>query len=148
MIRYALIALAVAPLAAAQPTATIQKPKAQTVTGGIWRLTDAAPRWASTSVRIRGCTKNDNLAALGSLVAQVHGYGDAAPDIRAHAANITRASSRGSRNRRPRRSCLTPVGRACDKTRIVFAMRTCACCCRLGARASDGGARCGHTASG
>jgi hypothetical protein len=40
MIRYALIAVAVAPLAAAQPTATIQKPKAQTVTGGICRITD------------------------------------------------------------------------------------------------------------
>jgi hypothetical protein len=40
MIRYLLTALAVAPLAAAAPTATIQKPKAQTVTGGICRLTD------------------------------------------------------------------------------------------------------------
>jgi hypothetical protein len=39
MIRYLLIAVAVAPLAAAAPTATIQKPKAQTVTGGICRLT-------------------------------------------------------------------------------------------------------------
>ena len=37
MIRYALIALAT--LAAAQPTATIQKPKQQTVTGGLCRLT-------------------------------------------------------------------------------------------------------------
>jgi hypothetical protein len=40
MVRYLLIAAAVAPLAAATPTATIQKPKAQTVTGGICRLTD------------------------------------------------------------------------------------------------------------
>ena len=40
MIRYALIAVAVAPLAAAQPTATIQKPKAQTVSGGACRITD------------------------------------------------------------------------------------------------------------
>jgi hypothetical protein len=40
MIRYALIALAVAPLEAAHPTATIQKPKAQMVTGGICRITD------------------------------------------------------------------------------------------------------------
>ena len=37
MIRYALIALAT--LAAAQPTATIQKPKHQNVTGGLCRLT-------------------------------------------------------------------------------------------------------------
>jgi hypothetical protein len=37
MLRYALIA--VATLAAAQPTATIQKPKQQTVTGGLCRLT-------------------------------------------------------------------------------------------------------------
>ena len=37
MIRYALIALAT--LAAAQPTATIQKPKQLTVTGGLCRLT-------------------------------------------------------------------------------------------------------------
>jgi len=55
-------------------------------------------------------TKNDNLAALGSLVAQVHGYGDAAPDIRVHAANITPASSRGSGNRSPRRSMLDTGG--------------------------------------
>ena len=40
MIRYVLVAITVAPLAAASPTATIQKPKAQTVTGGICRLTD------------------------------------------------------------------------------------------------------------
>ena len=40
MIRYALVAAAAASLAAAQPTATIQKPKPQTVTGGICRLTD------------------------------------------------------------------------------------------------------------
>ena len=42
MVHYLLIAVAVAaaPLAAATPTATIQKPKAQTVTGGICRLTD------------------------------------------------------------------------------------------------------------
>ena len=42
MIRAVLIAVAVAvvPLAATPPTATIQKPKAQTVTGGICRLTD------------------------------------------------------------------------------------------------------------
>ncbi len=40
MIRYALIAVAVASLVAAPPTATIQKPKAQTVTGGICRITD------------------------------------------------------------------------------------------------------------
>jgi hypothetical protein len=40
MIRYALIAVAVAPLAATPPTATIQKPKAQTVSGGTCRLTD------------------------------------------------------------------------------------------------------------
>ena len=40
MIRYALIAVAVAPLLATPPTATIQKPKAQTVSGGICRLTD------------------------------------------------------------------------------------------------------------
>jgi len=40
MVRCLLIAAAVAPLAAAAPTATIQKPKAQSVTGGICRLTD------------------------------------------------------------------------------------------------------------
>jgi len=40
MVRCLLIAAAVALLAAATPTATIQKPKAQTVTGGICRLTD------------------------------------------------------------------------------------------------------------
>src|SRR5258708_23939054 len=40
MIRYALMAVAVALLVAAPPTATIQKPKAQTVTGGICRITD------------------------------------------------------------------------------------------------------------
>jgi hypothetical protein len=40
MIRCALIAVAVAPLLATPPTATIQKPKAQTVSGGICRLTD------------------------------------------------------------------------------------------------------------
>ena len=40
MIRCALIAVAVAPLLAAPPTATIQKPKAQTVSGGLCRLTD------------------------------------------------------------------------------------------------------------
>jgi hypothetical protein len=40
MVRYALIAVTVAPLVAAQPTATIQKPKAQTVSGGICRLTE------------------------------------------------------------------------------------------------------------
>ena len=40
MVRYLVIAAAVAPLAAATPTATIQKPKPQTVTGGICRLTD------------------------------------------------------------------------------------------------------------
>jgi len=41
MIRAVLIAVAVAvvPLAATPPTATIQKPKAQTVSGGICRLT-------------------------------------------------------------------------------------------------------------
>jgi len=39
MTRYLLVAAAVAPLAAANPTATIQKPKAQTVNGGICRLT-------------------------------------------------------------------------------------------------------------
>jgi hypothetical protein len=39
MIRCLLIAVAVAPLTAATPTATIQKPKAQTVTGGMCRLT-------------------------------------------------------------------------------------------------------------
>jgi hypothetical protein len=40
MIRYALAAAAVASLAAAPPTAAIQKPKAQTVTGGICRITE------------------------------------------------------------------------------------------------------------
>jgi hypothetical protein len=42
MLRYLLVAVAAAPLAAATPTATatIQKPKAQTVTGGICRLTN------------------------------------------------------------------------------------------------------------
>lgn len=40
MLRYLLIAFAVAPLAAPTPTATIQKPKAQTATGGMCRLTD------------------------------------------------------------------------------------------------------------
>jgi hypothetical protein len=40
MIRYAIMAVAVAPLAAAQPTATIQKPKALTVSGGICRITE------------------------------------------------------------------------------------------------------------
>ena len=40
MVRYVLIAVAVAPFAAATPTATIQKPKPQTVTGGTCRLTD------------------------------------------------------------------------------------------------------------
>ena len=40
MVRYLLIAVLVAPLVAATPTATIQKPKPQTVTGGICRLTD------------------------------------------------------------------------------------------------------------
>jgi hypothetical protein len=39
MIRYALMAVAVTSLAAAQATATIQKPKAQTVSGGICRIT-------------------------------------------------------------------------------------------------------------
>jgi len=37
---------------------------------------------------------------------------------------------------------LTPQGRTCDKNAIVFAMFTCACRCRLGARASGGGAVC------
>jgi hypothetical protein len=41
MMKYALIAVAVTPLvAAAPPTVTIQKPKPQTVSGGICRLTD------------------------------------------------------------------------------------------------------------
>jgi hypothetical protein len=40
MKRYALIAVIIAPLTAPPPTATIQKPKAQTVTGGVCRITD------------------------------------------------------------------------------------------------------------
>lgn len=40
MTPYILIAALVAPLAAVQPTATIQKPKPQTVTGGICRITE------------------------------------------------------------------------------------------------------------
>jgi hypothetical protein len=40
MIGYLLIAVAVAPLAALPPTATIQKPKALAVTGGICRITE------------------------------------------------------------------------------------------------------------
>jgi hypothetical protein len=39
MIRAVLIALVVTPLAASTPTATIQKPKAQTVSGGVCRIT-------------------------------------------------------------------------------------------------------------
>lgn len=40
MIRYALMAVAIARLGVPQPTATIQKPKALTVSGGICRITD------------------------------------------------------------------------------------------------------------
>ena len=40
MIQYALMAVAAALLAAAQPTASIQKPRPQTVTGAICRITD------------------------------------------------------------------------------------------------------------
>jgi hypothetical protein len=40
MMLYMVIAAIVTPLAAARPTATIQKPKAQTVAGGVCRITE------------------------------------------------------------------------------------------------------------